>query len=103
MAMTFCTARLRCRAVAETTKSLTIRNLESASRLALVGIVVNATLAAVKIAAGLIGNTYALIADGIESLLDIFGSLAIWFGLRVTRHPTRQVPPNQVRFGVFRT
>jgi hypothetical protein len=24
----------------------------------------------------------------------------IWFGLRVTGHPTRQAPPNQVRFGV---
>ena len=68
-------------------KSFIIRNLELASGLALVGIVVNATLAAVKITAGLIGNTYVLIADGIESLLDIFGSLVIWFGLRVAAEP----------------
>ena len=39
------------------------------------------------ILAGIIGNTYALIADGVESLLDIFGSLVVWFGLRVAAEP----------------
>jgi cation diffusion facilitator family transporter len=53
----------------------------------LVGILVNALLAGVKITAGILGNTYALIADGIESTLDIFGSLAIWFGLKVAAEP----------------
>lgn len=37
--------------------------------------------------AGLIGNAYALIADGIESTLDIFSSLVIWFGLKVAAEP----------------
>ncbi|MGB8167911.1 MAG: cation diffusion facilitator family transporter [Chthoniobacteraceae bacterium] len=68
-------------------KSLTSQKLDSGARLAVVGIFVNALLAAVKIAAGIIGNCYALIADGIESTLDIFGSLVIWFGLKVAAEP----------------
>lgn len=71
----------------ETTKSLTTQKLESGAQLAIVGIFVNAALAAAKIAAGLIGNCYVLIADGIESTLDIFGSLIIWFGLKVAAEP----------------
>lgn len=73
--------------MAETTKSFTNRNLESGANLALAGIVVNAVLAGVKIASGIIGHSYVLIADGIESGLDIFGSLVIWFGLKVAAEP----------------
>ena len=57
------------------------------ARLALVGVAVNFLLAVIKIIAGLLGNCYALIADGIESTLDIFSSLIIWFGLRVAAEP----------------
>ncbi|MGC4073775.1 MAG: cation diffusion facilitator family transporter [Nibricoccus sp.] len=57
------------------------------SRLVLRGIGLNATLAAVKIAGGVIGNTYALIADGVESLVDIFSSALVWAGLRVAMRP----------------
>lgn len=45
------------------------------TRAVLAAILVSAGLAAVKILAGLRGNSYALVADGLESLLDIFGSL----------------------------
>lgn len=61
--------------------------LEKGSQLAVLGIAANAALAAVKIAAGILGHCYALIADGIESTLDIFGSLVIWFGLKVAAEP----------------
>ncbi|EDY21768.1 cation diffusion facilitator family transporter [Chthoniobacter flavus Ellin428] len=57
------------------------------ARLALVGVTVNFFLALIKIVAGLLGNAYALIADGIESTLDIFSSLIIWFGLKVAAEP----------------
>lgn len=57
------------------------------ARLALVGIAVNFALAVIKIVAGVLGNCYVLIADGIESTLDIFGSFAIWFGLKVAAEP----------------
>ena len=63
------------------------RGYRTGARLALVGVAVNFLLAFVKITAGILGNCYALIADGIESTLDIFGSLAIWFGLKVAAEP----------------
>jgi len=77
------------RAVAETTTPHASANnhLQSGARLALLGIVVNAVLSAVKISAGIIGHSYALIADGFESLLDIFSSIATWFGLKYAARP----------------
>jgi len=51
------------------------------------GIVLNAFMAAAKIAGGVFGNTYALIADGVESLLDIFSSALVYAGLRVAARP----------------
>lgn len=44
-------------------------------------------LAIVKIGAGWIGHSYALIADGVESILDIFSSLVVWGGLRIASIP----------------
>jgi cation diffusion facilitator family transporter len=55
--------------------------------LAVIGIAVNAVLAGIKIAAGIVGNTYVLIADGFESTLDIFSSLIIWYGLKLAAEP----------------
>ena len=63
------------------------RGYGAGARLALLGVAVNFLLALVKIVAGVLGNCYALIADGIESTLDIFGSLAIWVGLKVAAEP----------------
>ena len=58
-----------------------------ASRVPLVGVAVNAALATVKILAGMFGNSYALIADGIESTSDIVTSLVVWGGLQVAAKP----------------
>lgn len=82
----------------ETTKTFTPpasapHGYGAGARLALIGVAVNLLLAVVKIAAGLIGNCYALIADGIESSLDIFGSLVIWFGLKVAAAPPDETHP----------
>ena len=49
--------------------------------------VTNGTLAAVKIAAGVIGHSYALVADGIESLNDLFSSGVVLLALRVSAKP----------------
>ncbi|MCC6759074.1 MAG: cation transporter [Candidatus Omnitrophica bacterium] len=56
-------------------------------RIAIVSILVNLCLSAAKISAGLLGNSYALIADGIESLLDIFSSTVVWGGLKIGSLP----------------
>lgn len=47
----------------------------------------NVVLAAVKLAGGVFGHTYALIADAAESMLDILTSLLVWAGFRVAAHP----------------
>jgi len=52
-------------------------------RLAVVGLVANGVLVLVKIGAGLLGNAYALVADGVESSLDLFSSIVVWRGLTV--------------------
>lgn len=44
---------------------------------------VNAVMVAVKVTTGLVGNSYALVADGVESSLDIFSSLIVWRALAV--------------------
>jgi cation diffusion facilitator family transporter len=48
---------------------------------------INVALAAVKITAGVLGHSYALIADGIESTTDIVTSLIVWSGLRFAVRP----------------
>ncbi len=52
-------------------------------RTAQVGMLVNAVLAAIKLVAGVLGSSYALVADGVESTADIFSSLIVWGGLRI--------------------
>ncbi len=62
-------------------------------RTALIGMCVNAGLAVVKIAAGIVGHSQALIADGIESAADLFSSLVVWSGLRIaSRSADEQYP-----------
>ncbi|MDX2192954.1 MAG: cation diffusion facilitator family transporter [Gemmatimonadales bacterium] len=57
--------------------------VEQGMRLAQQGLLLNAALAAVKFVAGVVGNSYALIADAVESGSDVFASVIVWSGLRV--------------------
>src|SRR6266404_9418336 len=68
-------------------------SLQTGARLALIGLVVNIAFAVIKIAGGIFGNAYALIADGIESVLDVAGSLVIWGGLRFAARPPDATHP----------
>lgn len=65
----------------------TQRRARQSASLVLRGIALNAVLALVKFAAGVFGNTYALIADAAESLLDILTSTLVWAGFRVASRP----------------
>lgn len=65
----------------------TQQRAEASARLVLGGIGLNVILAVVKITGGVIGHTYALIADGAESTLDILSSLLVWAGFRVAGRP----------------
>ncbi len=78
---------------AQPTTNLPASNLQSGARLALLGIVINLVLAIAKITAGVLGNAYALIADGIESALDVGGSAIIWGGLRFAARPPDETHP----------
>jgi cation diffusion facilitator family transporter len=53
----------------------------------LFSISVSLSLALVKAVAGTVGHSYALIADAIESLSDVFSSLVVYIGLRVAIRP----------------
>ncbi len=53
----------------------------------------NAALAAIKFLAGFFGNSYALIADGIESTVDIFSSFLVLLGLRYAARPADENHP----------
>jgi cation diffusion facilitator family transporter len=59
----------------------------------IIGIVVSAVLAIVKGVAGLLGNSYALIADAIESATDVFTSTLLMFGLRWSVRPADEDHP----------
>ena len=50
-------------------------------------IVGNTCLAVVKGIAGVFGNSYALIADAIESTTDIFSSFLVLFGIKYSNRP----------------
>jgi cation diffusion facilitator family transporter len=63
------------------------------ARVALLGLVINVVLASVKIVAGLVGHAYVLIADGMESALDVAGSIVIWGGLTVAARPPDRTHP----------
>lgn len=53
----------------------------------------NALLALIKGLSGIFGNSYALIADAIESTADIFSSILVLFGIHYsTRPPDRNHP-----------
>jgi cation diffusion facilitator family transporter len=57
------------------------------------GLLVNALLVAIKLIAGILGNSYALIADAIESSTDIFSSLIVWGGLSIASRPADEDHP----------
>ena len=60
---------------------------------ALVGLLVNIVLVIAKLLAGIAGHSYALVADAIESSTDIFSSLVVWGGLRITTRPADEEYP----------
>lgn len=69
------------------------RPVPVAARAAALGIAVNIGLTIVKLAGGVVGHSYALMADAAESGFDLFGSLAVWTGVRIAdRNATDEYP-----------
>jgi cation diffusion facilitator family transporter len=62
-------------------------------RWAQAGLITNAALVVVKLFAGIIGHSNALVADAVESSADIFSSLIVWTGLSVAVRPADEDHP----------
>jgi cation diffusion facilitator family transporter len=68
-------------------------NVKHGIRAAQTGMLFNAGLAGIKLAAGIVGNTYALVADAVESGADVFSSMLVWGGLAVAAQPADERHP----------
>jgi cation diffusion facilitator family transporter len=53
----------------------------------ILGICVNLGLGLAKCCAGLLGNSFALVADGVESITDVLSGLVVYFGLKIATKP----------------
>src|SRR5918999_464242 len=62
-------------------------------RSAQVGVLVNALLAGVKLVAGVVGSSYALVADAVESTADVLSSVIVWGGLAIAAQPPDEDHP----------
>jgi cation diffusion facilitator family transporter len=61
--------------------------LQGGLRATWVSLIANPLLALGKITAGVLGHSYALVADGIESSADVFSSFVVWKAVRVAAKP----------------
>lgn len=71
----------------------TLSNEKKAINTIVFSIVGNCFLALIKGIAGFFGNSYALIADAIESTTDIFSSILVLFGLKYANKPADKNHP----------
>lgn len=56
-------------------------------RIAVIGLWVSLALAATKLVAGIVGHSFALVADAVESLVDVAGSAMVWSAMRYGDKP----------------
>jgi cation diffusion facilitator family transporter len=66
---------------------------DSPERAAVLGLVINATLATGKLLTGILGHSFALVADAVESMVDIVGSLVVWRALHFGALPPDKTHP----------
>ncbi len=59
----------------------------SASRTAAAGLAINLALGAVKLVGGIVGQSFALISDAVNSIGDSLGSVIVLFAIRVAQKP----------------
>jgi cation diffusion facilitator family transporter len=61
--------------------------MQTGQRVALAGMIVSGALAVIKITAGVMGHSTAVVADGLESAADVFSSGMVLLGLTVAAKP----------------
>lgn len=69
------------------------REVRRGLKASVISIASNFVLAACKCVAGVLGHSFALVADGIESLSDVFSSMAVYLGLRFAIKPPDETHP----------
>ena len=69
------------------------RSLRAGQGSAFRAILINSALCAAKLVAGVLGHSYALVADAAESFGDVMGSSVTLYGLRVAAEPADQAHP----------
>jgi cation diffusion facilitator family transporter len=69
-------------------------SLRTGTGAALGALSLNALLGGLKLAAGLLGHSYALVADAAESFTDVFSSAISFVGLRVAARPADPTHPS---------
>jgi len=85
-------------------QSLRLRRAQAVNRTTAVAAISNITLAAVKIAAGWIGQSHALIADGVHSLSDLATDALVWFaGRKASQAPDDAHPYGHGRYEALAT
>jgi cation diffusion facilitator family transporter len=70
-----------------------MNNEQTAMRTTYFSIIGNTCLAIIKGLAGFFGNSYALVADAIESTTDIFASLLVLLGFKYAKRPADENHP----------
>ncbi|RYM35713.1 cation transporter [Brumimicrobium glaciale] len=70
-----------------------MKNEQTAIRTTYFSIIGNTVLAIIKALAGFFGNSYALIADAIESTTDIFASFLVLLGFKYAKRPADENHP----------
>lgn len=68
-------------------------NEQTAVKATYFSLIGNTSLAIIKGLAGFFGNSYALIADAIESTTDIFSSFLVLFGIKYSNRPADENHP----------
>lgn len=62
-------------------------------RASLGSVLVSVGLGSLKVIAGILGNSYALLADGVESMLDVLSGLAVAGSLKIAAQPPDEKYP----------
>jgi cation diffusion facilitator family transporter len=63
------------------------RTADRGMKTAILGICVNLGLAVIKCSAGVLGQSFALVADGLESIADVFSGVVVYAGLKIAEKP----------------
>lgn len=72
---------------------MSTNRLKRGLRANFIGLSINTVLAGSKLAAGIVGQSHALIADAVESLADLFSSMVVWRGLVIAAEPADEDHP----------